>query len=188
MNKLNKMFIKQTEESFKQPEYVDFKIRYVSDQADAEVCVTKYHTLADYLMVGIFCLAKSVREESGEIRVFNLEEEKTESVVVFDGELARDVDMNSEFFLQMCNPVDEICKALYKNAPEMTFFGFGLGMSIELMSHFSGCCNIPENIMSKMLFPHFDDTKQAEKNAFELIKAMYAATLAGYYYELTKRE
>lgn len=188
MNRSIEQFVKIAESTFAMPDYTSYRVRYVENREEADVCVSKNHTLADYLVLGFCCLAKSVRKESGEIRVFNLTEEVTETVVVLEENHSRNVKMNSELFIQICEYVDCTCHALYQNSMEMLFFGFGLSVSTELMTHFSGVNTLPNEVMEQLKFTYFDDTVTAEKNAFFLIKKMYEASLAGYYYEVLKPE
>lgn len=181
-------FVNFAETAFSTPDFSGYRIRYVEERDEADVCVSKKHTLADYLVLGFFCLAKSVRKETGEIRVFNLTEELTETVVVLQGNQVKNVKMNSELFIQICRPIDIICEKLYQVPTEVRFFGFGLSVSTELMTEFSGVKTISDEIMNQLQFTYFDDTVTAEMNAFFIIKKMYEACLKGYYLEILNAE
>lgn len=174
--------IKKAESEFTEPAYVEYKVRYVENKEYADVCVSKNHTLKDYLVMGAVALSKAVKNETGEILVYNLEKENKETFQVIQGGHRKDAKMNSELLLQVHEPVDEIFKSLYKG--ELKVSGLGLAMMMSMAAHFSEVNPFSDEITSELKFKNFDDVKTAEENIFFLIKKFYGATIRGWHHEM----
>lgn len=180
---------KDVENGFIEPNYQEQKIKYVSDKAMADVTVSSRHTMGDYLLIGITALKRSISGKSGELSVFNERKVKTATIGVATGWHAplRKAEVDSEIFIQMYEPIEEIYHHLYNGKSPVA--GIGLSISTALMLEFSEIGNgIPEEIMTAMKFEHFDDVDMAQKDAFLLIKKMTAASVAGSYYAMINGE
>ena len=182
MSKKIKKLRKKAEAEFDQPTYIDYKVRYVEDRELAEVCVNRNHTLADYLVMGSFALAKALRGETGDLLVYNMAEEQKETVRVFKGKNLYDVEMRSELFIQVVEPIEEVFGALHKGAPKVA--GFGLAVFMAMLTHFSGVNPFPDEVQEDLKFENFENIIGAEMDIFFFIKKFYAECIKGIFYEM----
>lgn len=163
--------VKQVSSSFREPEYIDAKIRYVERKEDADVCVSENHTMSDYIVLGAFALLNSVTEKKPEIKVFQEKLLAKETIGVWAGSRPyKSVSVESELFLQMSKPLDTIYNILYQG--EYKFFGVGLTMTVLLMTQMTDTVVIPEEIIKDVVFENFDDMETAQRNVFMLLKRM----------------
>lgn len=172
--------VKHVESSFCEPDYVSVQIRYVTNKEDADVCVSKNHSLGDYIVLGSLALFNSVTSKKSEIKVFNQSNLKEEVIGIWHGGFYKDLTVDSELFLQMIEPLNVVYDSLYQNACKP--LGIGLLISTLIMTQLTGSTVIPEEIINEVVFEHFDDTITAQKNIFTLMKRITAASVAGMYY------
>lgn len=175
----------EVENNFRVPEYLDQKIRYVSDKNAADICVSARHTLGDYLILGITALSRSINGVSGDILVYNDVNPKTETIGICEGPHAplKKIDIQSELFLQVDKSIDNI----YSNLSNAETFIVGVGLSIvtQLEIQFSDYGQgISKSVMDELQFTHFDDLLTAQKNAFTLVKKMSATIMSRLIYSL----
>ena len=166
-----KQIIEDVEEQFSKPQYLEHKIHYVSNQNDAEICISAQHTMGDYLLVGIRALQRSINGVPGDILVFNNPSPDAETIGTPIGRhTIRKIEINTPIYLQARKPIEDILQHLYKGKHTLPISEIGLSISFALSLKFSEADRgIPEEIMSKLQFTHFDDVKTAEKDAFILI-------------------
>lgn len=175
-------FMKQVRAGFDEPVYVDYKIRYVNQPDEADVRISVAHTLADYLVMGAVALAKSVRGETGEILVYDLADERRETIKVFKGNEYYDAKINSNIFLEIHKPIDTAYNALYVGSPRV--MGLGIAVGMTLTTHFAGIEMLPLEIVKKIKFTDFCDTKTAEEDAFILMREICVASVGGVFSEM----
>lgn len=146
------------ENGFIEPMYLKQKIQYVTDKESADVCISRQHSLGDYLVIGIIALQHSINSISGDILVYNNQNPAIGTIGV-----AKDwnspiceIKSDSETYVQICAPVESIYQHLYMKE-EHKVLGIGLNISIALMLQFSELHEgIPECIMNQLKFKHFD--------------------------------
>ena len=181
MKQLEKI-VKTVEDAFQKPQYVNAKIRYVKSKEEADVCVSRNHTMGDYIVLGAFALFNSLGGKKSELKVYNQKDLKKETIGVWTGNTSyKEESVESELFLQMFRPLDIIYDTLYKG--DFKAMGVGLFMSTVLMHQFADEEAIPKEFMDELAFESFDDTITAQKNVFTLMKKMTAASIAGIFQE-----
>lgn len=175
----------KVENNFRVPNYLEQKIKYVSNKESADICVSARHTFGDYLIVGIAALLHSINGVSGDILVYNDNNPATEIIGIAKNSHAplEKVSVNSELFLQVSKTIDTIYDNLINS--DTNILGVGLSITSRLSIQFSDFGEgIPKNIMDELQFTHFDDLLTAQKNAFTLIKKMVGSMVAGTTYAL----
>ena len=181
MKQLEKM-VKTVEDAFQEPRYVNAKIRYVKSKEEADVCVSRNHTMGDYIVLGAFALFNSLGGKKSELKVYNQKDLKKETIRVWTGNTSyKEESVESELFLQMFSPLDIIYDTLYKG--DFKAMGVGLFMSTVLMHQFADEEAMPKEFMDELIFENFDDTIAAQQNIFTLMKKMTAASIAGMFQE-----
>ncbi|HIU51093.1 MAG TPA: hypothetical protein IAB70_00465 [Candidatus Merdicola faecigallinarum] len=174
--------VKTVEDAFQNPQYVNAKIRYVKSKEEADVCVSRNHTMSDYIVLGAFALFNSIEGKKSELKVYTQKDLKKETIGVWTGNTSyKEVSVESELFLQMFRPLDIIYDTLYKGY--FKTMGVGLFMSTVLMHQFADEEAMPKEFMDELIFENFDDTIAAQQNIFTLMKKMTAASIAGMFQE-----
>lgn len=184
-----KKIAEDVENGFIEPTYIKQEIRYALDEESADICVNAKHSLGDYLVLGIIALENSIVGKSGYISVYNTSSPKIETIGIAQNlhSPLRKVQVDAGTYIQLHKPLEVIYQKLYNGKYKM--MGTGLAITTALMMQDAGLeGNIPEEIMSKIVFTSFDDLETAQKNAFFLIKKMVAASTAGAYYAMENGE
>ena len=154
-----------------EPIYLSQAIEYTADKDLADVYVNARHTLADYLLIGIIALARSVEGKTGSILVYNEMDSESSTIGIPNGRhQLKKVRVHLGAFSQVPMPAEAIYQKLCKGSKVSNF---GLSISLILMEQFlSFKEGISKEILSELnlTFSHFDDLDVAQKDAFWLIK------------------
>ena len=82
--------VKTVEDAFQNPQYVNAKIRYVKSKEEADVCVSRNHTMSDYIVLGAFALFNSIEGKKSELKVYTQKDLKK----------GNDRSLDRKYFLQ----------------------------------------------------------------------------------------
>lgn len=168
---------------FRDPQYVDYTIKYVTDPQQADVKISKNHIIFDYLAIGIACLAKEIKNPDGEKVIYAIHQEypSIEQVVLHD-ELyppqfgGRSLAPNA--LSDLLTEPDIILQKYFNNKAYLTAFS-GFLMYSTVTTTVMGYTENPELTLD---FENFNDTIAAQELAFETLKKLTISNCLGALY------
>ena len=165
---------KEMSKKFVEPGYKNFRLIYTTNPEQADVTISKHHTVLDYMAIGFVALAKEPSSENPVIVAMHETSKETALYCqVYIGSEVRPLHRNS--LMGVYKHIDSVV-ARHLSYPGFAPFGVGLA----LPSHFA-CLHLDyiENPDINLEFEDFNDVLAAQKLAFSNLKAFTISTYLG---------
>lgn len=176
---------KELEGKFATVECKPYHIHYVKSEEEADVVVSKHHVETDFLAVGIACLKKTlIGSEDSEVKVFNKEMISSDFMSLA---LRCCPDIKSSPINALFGVEEEISGIVYNTFSDKTFSTATAGLVV--------CNTVTLEVLrgnhmlegtENLEFEYFDDTTDAQKKAYNIIKLIYIASILGTMFEIYK--
>lgn len=157
-----------------EPEYQIYRLIYTTDPREADVTISKHHTILDYLAIGIVALAKESHQNDPVIVAMHDQTmDKQECCKAYIGPNSHVLYQNA--LMGIRQQIDSIV-ANYMSYPG--FSPFGIGMSLPF--HFT-CIHMGylEEHDFDLEFENFNDVLAAQKLAFSNLKLFTISSYLG---------